>query len=107
PAAPLAEGCATVTPVPVVPGELDLLEKSFLGEQPPSVLARSDERVTAQITWSTGGFTGMDPVVVSDVADPETTAVEDSFYDAFDRVRSAGVNAAVDPVGLWRRIGGV
>src|SRR5690606_29272215 len=107
PAAPLAEGCATVTPVPVVPGELDLLEKSFLGEQPPSVLARSDERVTAQITWSTGGFTGMDPVVVSDVADPETTAVEDSFYDAFDLVRIEAVDAAVDPLVVYDAIVGV
>ncbi|WP_277515306.1 DUF5979 domain-containing protein [Cellulosimicrobium cellulans] len=95
-----AEGCATVDPVPVEPGPGagDLIEKQFLGEDPVSVLARSDDQVTAQLTWSTGGFSGVDPLVVSDVADPEGTAVEDSFYDAFDLVRVEGIDSTVDPL---------
>ncbi|MBM7818049.1 hypothetical protein JOE63_000526 [Cellulosimicrobium cellulans] len=85
-----AEGCATVDPFPVDgDGPGDFIDKTFLGEQPVSVLARSDDQVTAQITWSTGGFTGVDPMVVSDIQNPETTDVADSFYDAFDLVSVA------------------
>lgn len=85
-----AEGCATVDPFPVDgDGPGDFIDKTFLGEQPVSVLARSDDQVTAQITWSTGGFTGVDPMVVSDIQNPETTDIADSFYDAFDLVSVA------------------
>lgn len=98
PTAP-AEGCDTVDPFPVDgTGDLDFVEKTFLGDDPVSVLARSDDQATAQITWSTNGFSGVDPMVVSDIADPATTAVEDSFYDAFDLVSIGAVDSTVDPL---------
>ncbi|WP_265523596.1 DUF5979 domain-containing protein [Oerskovia flava] len=96
---PPAEGCATVDPFPVDgTGDLDFVDKTFLGDQPVSVLARSDDQVTAQITWSTNGFSGVDPMVISDIADPESTPIADSFYDAFDLVRVEAIDSSVDPL---------
>ncbi|MBZ2195873.1 DUF5979 domain-containing protein [Occultella gossypii] len=103
-----AQGCATVDPFPVDgEGDIDSIDKTFLGDAPVSVLARSDDRVTAQLTWSTSGFSGVDPMVLSDIADPETTAIEDSFYDAFDLVRVEGIDASVDPLMQYDRVVGV
>ncbi|WP_278235606.1 DUF5979 domain-containing protein [Isoptericola sp. AK164] len=103
-----AVGCDTVDPYPVDPGPgINFIAKDFLGEQPVSVLARSDDEVTAQITWSTYGFDGVDPMVVSDVADPETTAIADSFYDAFDLVRVEPIDGAADPLIQYDAIVGV
>ncbi|MFI2489030.1 DUF5979 domain-containing protein [Promicromonospora kroppenstedtii] len=94
-----AEGCATVDPFPVDgTGDLDAVEKSFLGGDPPTVLARSADDVTAQITWSTAGFSGVDPMLLSDIADPAGTEVADSFYDAFDLLRMEPVDESVDPL---------
>ncbi|WP_418275654.1 DUF5979 domain-containing protein [Isoptericola jiangsuensis] len=94
-----AEGCATVDPFPVDgDGDVDLVEKNFLGDAPVSVLARSDDEATARLTWSTGGFSGVDPLVLSDVADPEGTDIADSFYDAFDLVRVEAIDSSTDPL---------
>ncbi|GEK20816.1 DUF5979 domain-containing protein [Cellulomonas xylanilytica] len=94
-----AEGCTTVDPFPVDgAGDLDLLDKAFLGGDPPSVLARSTDQVTAQITWSTNGFSGVDPMVISDIGTPESTPIATSFYDAFDLVRIEPIDASVDPL---------
>ncbi|PFG44653.1 hypothetical protein ATJ88_3389 [Isoptericola jiangsuensis] len=96
---PPAEGCSTVDPFPVDPdGGVNLVQKDFLGGDPASVLARSGDQVTARIGWSTGGFSGVDPVVLSDIADPEGTALADSFYDAFDLVRVEPISTAADPL---------
>ncbi|MFC7876885.1 DUF5979 domain-containing protein [Isoptericola sp. NPDC057391] len=103
-----AEGCATVDPFPVDgTGDLDFIDKTFLGEQPVSVLARSDDQATAQITWSTNGFSGVDPMVISDVADPATTAIEDSFYDAFNLVSIPAIDSSLDPLIEYDAIAGV
>ncbi|ACQ79028.1 conserved repeat domain protein [Beutenbergia cavernae DSM 12333] len=108
PPTPPAEGCATVDPFPVDgDGPGDFIEKSFLGDPPVSVLARSDGQVTAQITWSTGGFTGVDPMVISDIAAPETTDIADSFYDAFNLVSVGPIDASVDPLIAYDQVTGV
>ncbi|WP_435737178.1 DUF5979 domain-containing protein [Cellulosimicrobium sp. PMB13] len=91
------EGCDTVDPFPVDgDGPGDFIDKTMLGD-PATVRARTDDQVTAQITWSTGGFDEVDPMVVSDIQDPETTAVADSFYDAFDLVAVDPIDVSVDP----------
>ncbi|MFI2104381.1 DUF5979 domain-containing protein [Isoptericola sp. NPDC019693] len=102
-----AEGCATVDPYPVDPGTLDFISKTFLGGDPDTVLARSDDQVTAQITWSTNGFSGVDPMVISDIADPATTPIADSFYDAFDLVSIGAIDPSVDPLIEYDAITGV
>ncbi|GAA4716371.1 hypothetical protein GCM10023216_00210 [Isoptericola chiayiensis] len=92
-----AEACTSVDPFPVPtnPGELDFIDKQFLAPEgqdgtPYSVRARTQDEITAQITWSTNGFEGVDPMVISDIADPiaaDDPAIEGSFYDAFDLVK--------------------
>ncbi|QJW35008.1 DUF5979 domain-containing protein [Cellulosimicrobium protaetiae] len=108
PATPPAEGCDTVDPFPVDgEGDLDLIDKTFLGGDPPSVLARSDDQVTAQITWSTNGFSGVNPLVLSDVADAvaaDDPAIAGSFYEAFDLVRVEAIDATLDPLMQYDQI---
>jgi len=92
------EGCDTVDPFPVDgEGPGDFIDKTMLGD-PATVRARTDDQVTAQITWSTGGFSGVDPMVISDIENPETTAIADSFYDAFNLVSVDPIDASVDPM---------
>lgn len=94
------DACATVDLVPVVPGTGSLIDKTFLEPQPgagKTVTARSGEQIDAELHWSTGGYSGLDDVVISDVADPETTPVGDSFFNAFDLVAIDAVTAADDP----------
>ncbi|MFD6178217.1 MULTISPECIES: DUF5979 domain-containing protein [unclassified Isoptericola] len=87
------EACDDVDPFPV-DGDgtgADFMDKTFLGD-PPTVQARTDDQVTAQLTWSTGGFSGVGPMVVQDEADPvaaDDTAIAGSFYDAFNLVSIA------------------
>ncbi|MCK0115574.1 DUF11 domain-containing protein [Isoptericola sp. S6320L] len=94
-----AEGCDTVDPfpVPVGPGDLDFIDKTFLAPEgqsgePYTLRARTQDEITAQITWSTNGFEGVDPMVISDIADPvaaDDPAIAGSFYDAFNLVAIA------------------
>lgn len=108
---PPAEGCDTVDPFPVDgEGDLDFVDKTFLEGDPPSVLARSDGQVTAQITWSTNGFSGVDPMVISDTADPvaaDDPAIATSFYEAFDLVRVEAIDSGVDPLIQYDAVVGV
>ncbi|GAA1673156.1 hypothetical protein GCM10009830_19300 [Glycomyces endophyticus] len=92
--------CATVDLVPVTPGEGDLIDKTFLEPTPgagKTITARSGDEIDAELHWSTGGYSGLDEVVLADVADPETTAVGDSFFNAFDLVAIDAISAADDP----------
>jgi large repetitive protein len=112
-----AEGCATVDlfPVPTDPGDLDFIAKDFLAPegqtgQPYTVRARTQDEITAQITWSTNGFEGVDPMVISDIADPvaaDDPAIEGSFYDAFDLVRVEAIDPSVDPLMVYDAVTGV
>ncbi|GAA2135648.1 hypothetical protein GALLR39Z86_37890 [Glycomyces algeriensis] len=93
------DACATVDLVPVTPGEGDLIEKTFLEPEPgagKTITARSGDRIDAELDWSTGGYSGLDEVVVSDVADP-TVPVGDTFFNAFDLVDIDPIIAADDP----------
>ncbi|OLT53179.1 DUF5979 domain-containing protein [Cellulosimicrobium sp. CUA-896] len=112
-----AEGCDTVDPfpVPVGPGDLDFLAKDFLAPEgqsgtPYTVRARTQDEITAQITWSTNGFENVDPMVIGDVADPvagDDPAIAGSFYDAFDLVRVEAVDPSVDPLMVYDAVTGV
>ncbi|MFC8922945.1 DUF5979 domain-containing protein [Cellulosimicrobium sp. NPDC057127] len=112
-----AEGCAVVDPFPVPtgPGELDLVAKDFLAppgqeQEPYTLRARTQDTITAQITWSTNGFTGVDPMVISDTADPvaaDDPAIAGSFYDAFDLTRVEAIDPSVDPLMVYDAVTGV
>ncbi|MFE5338754.1 DUF5979 domain-containing protein [Isoptericola sp. NPDC056578] len=102
-----SEGCAPVDPFPVDgTGDLDFITKEFL-DAPATVRARTDDQATARITWSTNGFSGVDPMVISDIQDPETTAVADSFYDAFNLVSIPAIDSDLDPLIEYDAIAGV
>ncbi|WP_123306649.1 DUF5979 domain-containing protein [Cellulomonas sp. PhB143] len=112
-----AEGCDTVDPfpVPVGPGDLDFIEKDFLAPDgqsgtPYTLRARTQDPITAQITWSTNGFEGVDPMVISDEADPvaaDDPAIAGSFYDAFNLTRVEAIDPSVDPLMVYDAITGV
>ncbi|MFB7796893.1 DUF5979 domain-containing protein [Isoptericola sp. NPDC056134] len=102
------EGCDTVDPfpVPVGPGDLDFMDKTFLAPdgqtgEPYTLRARTQDEITAQITWSTNGFENVDPMVISDIADPvaaDDPAIADSYYDAFNLTRVEAIDGSVDPL---------
>lgn len=69
-----------------------------------AVIARSDDRATARISWGTGGVP-FDSVVVSDTADdPSTTPVADTVFDAFDLVRINPITTTLDPLLVYDQI---
>lgn len=95
-----AAPCPTITLVPVEPGEGDLIEKTFLESSPgagQTVIARSGDTIPARIDWSTGGYADLDTVVISDTADPATTPVEDTVFNAFNVTGVAPITAEQDP----------
>lgn len=101
------EGCDTVDPFPTDgSGTVDFLDKTMLGD-PATVRARTDDQVTGRITWSTGGFSGVDPMAISDIADPESTDISDSFYDAFNLAQIEAIDSSVDPLVEYDAISGV
>ncbi|MEU5870924.1 DUF5979 domain-containing protein [Glycomyces sp. NPDC047369] len=95
------DACAAVDLIPVDgSGSGDLIDKTFLEPEPgagKTVTARSGDRIDARLNWSTGGYSGLDEVAISDIQDPETTAVGDSFFNAFDLVAIDAISAADDP----------
>lgn len=98
--APPQSACAAVDLTPTTPGEGDLIAKQFLEPEPgagATVTARSADEIDALLSWSTGGYAGLDEVTISDVPDPGSTPVGASFYDAFDAVAVAPITAADDP----------
>lgn len=109
-AADATAACATVDVIPTTPGVGDLIEKEFLESQPgagQTVIARSNERIDAVLHWSTGGYSNLDQVVLSDVADPEGTAIADSMYDAFDLVAVPAISADADPYLTYDQVSAV
>ncbi|MEU6859870.1 DUF5979 domain-containing protein [Glycomyces sp. NPDC046736] len=91
--------CADVQLIPTTPGEGELIDKTFLEPEPGSgktIIARSGDRIDAELHWSTGGYSGLDQVVLSDVADP-SVPVGDTFFNAFDLVSIDPITPADDP----------
>ncbi|WP_143340695.1 DUF5979 domain-containing protein [Demequina sp. NBRC 110057] len=84
-----SQSCATIDVLdpedPDGEGVGDLVDKNWLGGDPPTVFARSHEQATARITWSTGGYSNAETVTVTDVPGPPDD-VADSVYDSFDLV---------------------
>ncbi|WP_243225815.1 DUF5979 domain-containing protein [Microbacterium sp. CIAB417] len=91
-------GCAQVHLDPFDPDEgPDVLDKEL---DPNIVTSRSGAEVTATLHWSTGGYSGLDEVVIQDEADPPSTdaaSLAGSFYDAFDLAGIAEITSAMDP----------
>lgn len=78
-----------------LPGGDDFLTKSWAA--PKVLTARTEAQTTAQLNWSTGGRANLSSMVVSDTADPATTLVSSSVFNAFDLVGIPAISAAQDP----------
>lgn len=78
-----------------LPGGDDFIDKSWAA--PKVLTARSEAQTTATLNWSTGGRANLSSMVISDPADPATTAVSDSVFNAFDLVGIPSITAAQDP----------
>ncbi len=68
------------------------------------MIARSGDTIPSTLSWSTGGYSNLQTVDVTDVAHPETTAVADSVFDAFDLTRVQPISATSDPHLTYDRI---
>ncbi|WP_163543419.1 DUF5979 domain-containing protein [Occultella kanbiaonis] len=93
--------CPEVELIPVDPGTVDLIDKNWLESSSggdASVIARSGDTIPARLTWSTGGFSNLSQVQVTDVADPSGTPIADSVFDAFDLIRLVPITPATDPL---------
>ncbi|GAB3574653.1 hypothetical protein GCM10027406_04990 [Leifsonia lichenia] len=100
------------SPCPVVnthagglPGGDDFLDKSWAA--PKVLTARSDAQTTATLNWSTGGRSNLSSMVISDAADPTTTPVSLSVFNAFDLIGVPAITAAQDPLLKYDQVTGV
>ncbi|WP_431278668.1 hypothetical protein [Leifsonia poae] len=91
------------SPCPVVntfagglPGSADFIDKSWAA--PKVLTARTEAQTTAQLNWSTGGRANLSSMTVSDTADPTTTPLSASAFNAFDLVGVPAISAAQDPL---------
>lgn len=93
--------CPQVELIPADPGNADLIDKSFGTSSSggiKSVIARSGDTIPSTLSWSTGGFSNLERVEVTDIAAPEDTALTSSMYNAFDLVRVEPITTATDPL---------
>lgn len=99
--------CPLIEIVPPVAGGGDLVDKAFGTSSSgglKSVIARSLDTIPSTLTWSTGGYSGLERVEITDIADPEGTAIADSVYDAFDLFRVQPITTATDPLIAYDQI---
>lgn len=92
------------------PGVGDLIEKEYgtsSGGGNKSIRERSGETIPSTLHWSTGGYSGFETVEITDVADPETTPITDSVYDAFNLIRVEPINDGNDPYIKYDQVTGV
>jgi hypothetical protein len=97
---------ANVTVIPVDAdgsGGLDLISKTWDNDQ---VDARSAQQTSSTLSWGTGGL-GFPSVMVSDTADPETTNIADSAFDAFDLVSIPKITTSMDPLLTFDKVASV
>ncbi len=75
-----------------------------------SVLARSSDRITARISWGTGGL-GYESVTITDSAarerDGAPAPAAETIFEAFDLVRIPAISASTDPLLRYDRISAV
>lgn len=95
------DDCPVLELIPPDPGNADLIDKSFGTSSSggiKSVIARSGDTIPSTLRWSTGGYSNLERVEVTDIAAPETTALTASLYNAFDLTRIQPITTATDPL---------
>ncbi|MEI7055212.1 DUF5979 domain-containing protein [Nocardioides sp. CCNWLW239] len=101
------EDCPEVELIPTDPGTADLMNKEF-GQSSSggdkTVFERSGDTIPSTLHWSTGGYSGFETVELTDIDDPENTAVADSVYDAFNLIRIQPITPETDPYLVYDQI---
>lgn len=93
--------CPRIELIPVDPGDADLIDKAFGTSSSggvKSVIARSGDTIPSTLRWSTGGFSNLERVEITDTADPGATPLAQSMYDEFDLTRIQPITPATDPL---------
>lgn len=96
-----AADCPEIELIPADPGNADIIDKTFGTSSSggvKSVIARSGDTIPSTLMWSTGGYSSLQRVEITDVATPETTPLADSMYNAFDLFRIEAITPANDPL---------
>ncbi|MFF2487065.1 DUF5979 domain-containing protein [Microbacterium sp. NPDC058062] len=95
------DDCPVLELIPPDPGNADLIDKSFGTSSSggiKSVIARSGDTIPSTLRWSTGGYSNLERVEITDIAAPETTAITASLFNAFDLTRVNSITTATDPL---------
>ncbi|WP_375386510.1 DUF5979 domain-containing protein [uncultured Microbacterium sp.] len=103
---PIAE-CPSVEIDPVDPGTADLIDKTFGTSSSggvKSVIARSGDTIPSVLGWSTGGFSNLGSVQLTDTADPAGTPLAQSVFNAFDLRRVEPIAPATDPFIVYDQV---
>ncbi len=93
--------CDDIVLTPPDPGNADIVDKSFGTSSSggvKSAVARSGDTIPSTLNWSTGGYSGISTMTITDVAAPETTPIAASVYNAFNLTRIQPITAATDPL---------
>lgn len=101
------EECPEVELIPVDPGTEDLIDKTFGTSSSgglKSVIARSGDTIPSTLSWSTGGYSGLETVQITDVADPNAVSPPFSMYDAFNLTRVQAITSATDPLIVYDQV---
>ncbi|MCL2455753.1 MAG: DUF11 domain-containing protein [Micrococcales bacterium] len=97
-----APGCDDVVLVPVEPGVGNgMIDKAFGVSSSggiKTVIARSGDTIPSVLGWSTGGYSNLTSVQITDIADPAGTAIVDSVFDAFNLTTIQAITPATDPL---------
>jgi large repetitive protein len=96
-----APACDDVILDPVDPGTISPIAKAW---DIDSVPERSQSQAGATISWSTAGYTGTGRIDITDTANPDTTPLAQSVFDAFDLVRVDPITPALDPLMTYDQI---
>ncbi|WP_164743466.1 DUF5979 domain-containing protein [Microbacterium sulfonylureivorans] len=101
------EDCPEVELIPADPGNADLIDKAFGTSSSgglKSVIARSGDTIPSTLSWSTGGYSGLETVQITDVAAPSDTPIAASMYDAFNLTRVQAITPATDPLIVYDQV---
>lgn len=112
-----SDPCPTVELIPTTSGPggggADLLEKKFINvgntNDQEIINTRNSERTRARLSWSTGGYTGVDEMAIYDGAldgsgDPSPTAYSLGTWDAFNLVQIPAITNALDPLMQYDKV---
>ncbi|MFB7891890.1 DUF5979 domain-containing protein [Microbacterium sp. NPDC056044] len=95
------DDCPVLELVPPGAGNGDLIDKEFGTSSSgglKSVIARSGDTIPSTLRWSTGGYSNLERVEITDIAAPETTAITASLFNSFDLTRIDAITTATDPL---------